>query len=120
MRYDVVIVCAGHGGARAAIARRQRNFEGSIAAIAEEPKIPYEWPPLSKDYLFGEKTFDRILIRPAAFCEERAVAMHTGKRVVRVDPVTHIVSTEEGETIGYGHLIWAPAVLASSLAPATI
>ncbi|MBA2934857.1 FAD-dependent oxidoreductase [Sphingomonas sp. CGMCC 1.13654] len=106
-KYDVLIVGAGHGGAQAAIALRQRKFEGSIAVIGEEPEIPYERPPLSKDYFSGEKTFDRILIRPAAFWEERNVAMLTGKRVVKVDPAAHTVSTEDGETIGYGELIWA-------------
>jgi 3-phenylpropionate/trans-cinnamate dioxygenase ferredoxin reductase subunit len=106
-RYDVLIVGAGHGGAQAAIALRQRKFEGSIAIIGEEPEIPYERPPLSKDYLAQEKPFERILIRPAAFWDERHVAMLTGRRVVSVDPDAHSVATEDGETIGYGQLIWA-------------
>ena len=70
-RFDILIVGAGHGGAQAAIALRQRKFEGSIAMIGEEPEIPYERPPLSKDYLSGEKTFERLLIRPATFWDER-------------------------------------------------
>jgi 3-phenylpropionate/trans-cinnamate dioxygenase ferredoxin reductase subunit len=106
-RYDVLIVGGGHGGAQAAIALRQRHFEGSIAMIGEEPELPYERPPLSKDYFAGEKAFERILIRPAAFWEQRGVTMRTGKRVVAVDPAAHNVSTADGETIGYGHLIWA-------------
>ena len=106
-RYDVLIVGAGHGGAQAAIALRQRKFAGTIAIIGEEPEIPYERPPLSKDYFSGEKSFERILIRPAAFWEERNVAMLTGQRVVTVDPDAHSVTTEAGETIGYGELIWA-------------
>lgn len=106
-RYDVLIVGAGHGGAQAAAALRQRKFEGSIAMIGEEPELPYERPPLSKDYFAGEKAFERILIRPAAFWAERGVAMRTGQRVVAVDPAAHTVSTADGETIGYGHLIWA-------------
>jgi 3-phenylpropionate/trans-cinnamate dioxygenase ferredoxin reductase subunit len=105
--YDVLIVGAGHGGAQAAIALRQRKFEGSIAIIGEEPEIPYERPPLSKDYLAQEKPFERILIRPAHFWEERDVAMLTGRRVVSVDPHAHSVGTEDGETIRYGELIWA-------------
>jgi 3-phenylpropionate/trans-cinnamate dioxygenase ferredoxin reductase subunit len=105
--YDVLIVGAGHGGAQAAIALRQRKFEGSIAMIGEEPEIPYERPPLSKDYLSGEKGFERILIRPAHFWDERNVAMLTGKRVVAVDPEAHSVTTDTGETISYGQLIWA-------------
>ena len=107
MRYDVVIVGAGHGGAQAAIALRQNGFTGSIAIIGDEPELPYERPPLSKEYLAGEKAFERMLIRPAAFWQERAVAMLLGKRVVAVDPDAHSLSTEGGETVGYGKLIWA-------------
>lgn len=107
MRYDVVIVGAGHGGAQAAIALRQNKFEGSIAVIGDEPELPYERPPLSKEYFSGEKTFERILIRPAAFWEEREVAMLLNCRVTSVDPEAHSVTTADGETIGYGQLIWA-------------
>jgi 3-phenylpropionate/trans-cinnamate dioxygenase ferredoxin reductase component len=107
MRYDVVIVGAGHGGAQAAIALRQAKFEGSIAVIGDEPELPYERPPLSKEYFSGEKAFERIMIRPAAFWEERKVEMLLGRRVASVDPEGHSVTTEDGATIGYGHLIWA-------------
>ena len=106
-QFDIVIVGAGHAGAQAAIALRQRKFAGTIAIVGEEPELPYERPPLSKDYLSGEKAFERILIRPPAFWEERAVTMHLGRRVVAVDPVAHSVTTDDGGTIGYGILIWA-------------
>jgi 3-phenylpropionate/trans-cinnamate dioxygenase ferredoxin reductase subunit len=104
--YDVVIVGAGHGGAQAAIALRQAKFDGSIAMIGAEPELPYERPPLSKEYLAGDKSFDRILIRPEAFWQERAVEMLLGHEVTSVDPVAHQV-TANGEVIGYRHLIWA-------------
>ncbi|WP_343520661.1 FAD-dependent oxidoreductase [Sphingomonas sp.] len=107
MHYDVVIVGAGHGGAQAAIALRQAKFEGSIAIIGAEPELPYERPPLSKEYFSGEKTFERILIRPAAFWDERNVTMLTSTQVTAVDPEAHQVTTDTGATIGYGHLVWA-------------
>jgi 3-phenylpropionate/trans-cinnamate dioxygenase ferredoxin reductase subunit len=105
--YDILIVGGGHAGAQAAIALRQAKYEGTIAIVGDEPEIPYERPPLSKDYLAGEKPFERILIRPAAFWPERAVDMLTGRRVVTVDPAGHSVTTTDGLTTGYGTLIWA-------------
>ncbi|MDG2535653.1 FAD-dependent oxidoreductase [Sphingomonas sp. HITSZ_GF] len=105
-RYDVLIVGAGHGGAQAAIALRQNKFEGTIALLGDEPELPYERPPLSKEYLSGEKVFERLLIRNAAFWEERQVTMLAGRTVTAVDPVAHSV-TADGETIGYGKLVWA-------------
>lgn len=107
MQFDIVIVGAGHGGAQAAIALRQAKFEGTIAIIGDEPELPYERPPLSKEYFSGEKAFERILIRPATFWAERNVEMLLNRRVVAVDPVAHSMTTADGATIGYGQLIWA-------------
>lgn len=105
--FDIVIVGGGHGGAQAAIALRQGKFAGTIAIVGDEPELPYERPPLSKEYLAGDKTFERILIRQPLFWDEREVAMLRGRRVVAVDPVAHRVTTADGAAIGYRHLIWA-------------
>jgi 3-phenylpropionate/trans-cinnamate dioxygenase ferredoxin reductase subunit len=106
-RYDVLIVGAGHAGAQAAIALRQNKFSGSIGLLGDEPELPYERPPLSKEYLAGDKPFERLMIRNAAFWQEREVTMLAGRSVTRVDPVGHSVTTMDGEAIGYGSLIWA-------------
>lgn len=103
--YDVLIVGAGHAGAQAAISLRQSGFEGSIGMIGDEKDPPYERPPLSKEYFAGDKPFERILIRPAAFWEERNIDMLLGKRVKSVDPAGKFV-TVGGEEIGYDKLIW--------------
>jgi 3-phenylpropionate/trans-cinnamate dioxygenase ferredoxin reductase subunit len=107
LSFDVVIVGAGHGGAQAAIALRGAKFAGSIAIVGDEPEYPYERPPLSKDYLAGDKPFERILIRPPAFWAERQVAMLLGRRVVALDPAARSLTTDDGATIHYGELIWA-------------
>lgn len=105
--YDVLIVGAGHGGAQAAVSLRQHGFTGTIAIVGDEPELPYERPPLSKDYLAGEKPFERILIRPAAFWTERRIDMLLGRLALRVDPHTKTVELSDGETARYGSLIWA-------------
>ncbi len=104
--FDVLIVGAGHAGAQAAIALRQNKFEGSIAMIGDEPELPYERPPLSKEYLAGDKPFERLLIRQPGFWEERQVTMLRGRTVDTVDPVAHRVGAN-GESIGYRWLVWA-------------
>lgn len=104
---DVLIVGAGQGGAQAAISLRQGGFTGSIMMIGDEPYVPYERPPLSKEYLAGEKAFERILLRPADFWEARGVTLKLGVRISRVDPQAHVAITDDGEEIGYRHLIWA-------------
>lgn len=107
MDFDVVIVGAGHGGAQVAVMLRTQKFAGTIAIIGDEPELPYERPPLSKEYFAGEKEFERIQLRPAKYWDEREVAMLLGQRVVSVDPAAHKVTTDRGERIGYGKLVWA-------------
>ena len=107
MHYEIIIVGAGHGGAQAAVQLRQSGFAGSIAMIGEEPEIPYERPPLSKDFLAGEKEFERMLIRPAAFWADRTITMLTGTQITAVDAETRTVTTAAGDSIGYADLIWA-------------
>jgi len=104
--FDSVIVGAGHAGAQAAIALRQQGFAGTIAILGDEPWLPYERPPLSKEYLAGDKTFERMLLRPETFWRDKGVEILTGNRVTAIDPVARTV-TAAGETIGYGTLIWA-------------
>ncbi len=104
---DVIIVGAGHGGAQAAIALRQNGFAGTITVIGREPDLPYERPPLSKEYLARDKSFERITIRPAAFWADKAITFALNREVVAVDPAAHTVTTDDGATHGYGTLIWA-------------
>lgn len=105
--YDVVIVGAGHGGAQCAIALRQQGFGGSIAMIGREPELPYERPPLSKEYFAREKSFERLYIRPAAFWADKAVEMHLGVAATAVDPAAKRLTLSDGRTVEYGKLVWA-------------
>ena len=105
--FDVVIVGAGHGGATAAISLRQSGYEGTIALIGRENEPPYERPPLSKDYMAGEKAFERLHIRPLPFWAGKGIDLRLGVEVTAVDPALQTVSLSDGSAIGYGDLIWA-------------
>lgn len=105
--WDVLIVGAGHAGAQVASLLRQQNFEGSVAIFGDEPEHPYERPPLSKEYLSGEKAFERLALRAPTFWAEHRIEVALGQRVVAVDAQAHRVRTASGEEIGYGSLVWA-------------
>ena len=107
MHFDVVIAGAGQGGASAAIQLRQQGFAGSIAMIGRESEPPYERPPLSKEYMLGDKTFDRLYIRPPEFWGGKDVTMMLGHEVTAVDPQSRTLILRDGQSVGYGDLIWA-------------
>lgn len=103
----MVIVGTGHGGAQAGIALRQQGFDGSILMIGRDSNPPYERPPLSKDYLAGEKPFERILIRPEQFWADKDIELRLGVSVTRVDPEAKVLTLAPQGMIEYGRLIWA-------------
>lgn len=105
--FDVVIVGTGHAGAQAAITLRQKGFTGSVALLGGEPALPYERPPLSKDYLSGSRPLQRLLVRPPQFWQQRAIQLTLGVRVKSVDPSSHSVEVDDGRRISYRKLIWA-------------
>ncbi len=105
--HGIVIVGAGHAGAACAIALRQGGYAGSIRVVGAEADLPYERPPLSKEYLNGDKGFERLLIRPRAFWEARDVQFLPSTRIVAVDPAAHRVTTGRGASLDYDTLVWA-------------
>ncbi|MGO4568885.1 NAD(P)/FAD-dependent oxidoreductase [Rhizobium sp. 2YAF20] len=105
--FDCIIVGAGHGGCQTAAALRQAGFEGSIALLGAEPEVPYDRPSLSKEYLAGKKTFERMHLRPQDFWSSRNVELVLGGRVVAADPLAKTVTLENGARYSYRYLVWA-------------
>lgn len=105
--YDVLIVGSGHGGVAAASTLRQLDFGGSIAILTADPDEPYERPPLSKEYLTGDKDFRSIHARGPDFWREKAIDLLLGETVSEVDPAGHRLTTASGRGFGFGKLVWA-------------
>lgn len=106
-RDGVVIVGAGHAGFQLAASLRQHGFDGSVTLIGDEPALPYQRPPLSKEYLEGRITLDLLLMRPEAFYREHRIDYLGGTRVEEIDRSAGSVRLASGERLGYRHLVLA-------------
>ncbi len=104
---DVVIVGAGHAGANCAMELRKAGFEGTIALLSDEAELPYERPPLSKDYFTGERDAEKIRFRTAEAWQERSIDLRLSHRVEALEPDTHRVRLADGSVLGYRRLVWA-------------
>ncbi len=111
----MLIVGAGHAGCATAIQLRQLGFTGTIAMIGAEPDLPYERPPLSKDYLAGTKTFEDILVRPAHFWTERDIVLIGGESVDAIDAEERFVTCASGRSFRFGDLVWTAGGRARAL-----
>ena len=105
MKRAVVIIGASHAAAQASVSLRQGGYEGKITVIGDEPDLPYHRPPLSKDFLSGNKALDDILIRPASGYEAANIEMKLGLRVEAVDRTAKTIVTDAGETLSYDKLV---------------
>ncbi|WP_138380569.1 NAD(P)/FAD-dependent oxidoreductase [Luteithermobacter gelatinilyticus] len=107
MTETVLIVGAGHGCAQAVASLRQEKFDGKIIVVGDEPYIPYQRPPLSKDFLKGELPLERLYIKPEKFYADRDVELKLGHRVTSINPVAKTASLETDEILSWDHLILA-------------
>ncbi len=81
-----VIVGASLAGAKAAEELRNQDFEGRIVLIGDETELPYERPPLTKDYLRGESPRNQTRVHEAGFYEQHDIEVVTGVRVTAIEP----------------------------------
>ena len=107
MTKNCVIIGASHTAGQLVASLRQFGWDGNITLIGDEPSVPYHHPPLSKDYLSGEKMADELLIRPEDAYEAVDVTLKLGTRVTKIDRAAKTVLTDKGEAIAYDKLVLA-------------
>lgn len=101
------IVGGGLAGAKAAEALRDNDFDGHVVLFAAEDQLPYERPPLSKEYLAGKKKLDDFTVDPAAWYRDHNVDLRLGTEVTAVNAAAHTLSLPDGTTVGYDKLLLA-------------
>jgi 3-phenylpropionate/trans-cinnamate dioxygenase ferredoxin reductase component len=102
-----VIAGGGLAGAKAVEALRDNDFDGKIVLFAEEQLLPYERPPLSKEYLAGKKSLNEFTVQNADWYRDHDVDLRLGSRVSSLDPAGHTVGLPDGTTVGYDKLLLA-------------
>ena len=97
----LVIVGAGQAAFALAAKLRMLKDERPITMLGTEPVLPYQRPPLSKKYLLGEKSFDRLLFRPEAWYGENGVEIRLSTPVEAIDRKTRSVRLFDGSATEY-------------------
>lgn len=103
---NVVIIGGGQAGLQVADALRLEGYEGNIDVIAEESGLPYQRPPLSKDYLAPGKEAAPLPLRGPSFFLDKRISLHAGVRALAVDRTEGMVKITEG-VLDYDHLVFA-------------
>lgn len=112
----VVIVGAGQAGVQVAAALRRRGHKDAITLIGDEPHLPYQRPPLSKESLAADAPAAAVPLRPATFYAQHAIDLRTGRRAVRLDRDRRTIELDDGERLAYAHAVLATGARARPLA----
>jgi len=115
----VGIVGAGQAGFALAAKLRALKDMRPITIIGSEDVIPYQRPPLSKKYLLGEMSFDRLTFRPENWFAENDVEIRLSTYVEEIDRAAKRVRMQDGSVLEYETLALAtgstPRTLPASL-----
>ncbi|MFT6021970.1 MAG: 3-phenylpropionate/trans-cinnamate dioxygenase ferredoxin reductase subunit [Ascidiaceihabitans sp.] len=102
--HKVIVVGAGQAGASFVAKLRNSGFTGQITLIGEEPVPPYQRPPLSKAYLLGDMTLERLFLRPESFYSDNDIDLRMGAKVSAVDPIAQTVTVGD-DVLPYDDLV---------------
>ena len=101
---NIVILGAGQAAASLAAKLRALGHEGGLTLIGEEAAAPYQRPPLSKAYLLGEMSEDRLTLRAPEWWAENRIELRLGECALAIEPVRKTVTTDKGE-VAYDALV---------------
>jgi 3-phenylpropionate/trans-cinnamate dioxygenase ferredoxin reductase subunit len=107
MTAGMLIIGAGECGARTALTLRERGYDGPVTLVGDEPHLPYERPPLSKDAMVSEAEPTPKLVADREHFASRSIECVTGASAVTIDRATRRVTFADGRTLPYGKLLLA-------------
>src|SRR5512143_2390051 len=107
MTAGTLIIGAGQGGYQVAASLHEAGYAEPVTIVGDEPVLPYQRPPLSKAYLLGDMTAERLLLRPQSYYEKHTIDLVTGDRAVALDRNAARVTLASGAALAYDHLVLA-------------
>jgi phthalate 3,4-dioxygenase ferredoxin reductase component len=106
-RTGVVVVGASVAGVNCARALRSQGYAGRILLVGEEPEVPYDKPPLSKELLAGKRSEDDIRLISAEAAAETDIELLVGQCAVRLDVAEQIVELSDHPPVPFDRLVIA-------------
>ncbi len=97
----LLIVGSGPAGLEAARAYRQVGGDGEVVMVSADEHLPYQRPPLSKDYLRGESGLEDLPLEDPGFYQEQRIEVRLGMRARSLDRLARALTLDSGESLGY-------------------
>lgn len=101
----IAIAGAGIAGVHAAESLRKEGYQGRIVLMDRDRQMPYDRPPLSKEWMTGETDDASILLRDPAIYEKLDIDLKLGVEVTGIDPVHKTIDTKDGPSYAWEKLL---------------
>jgi len=106
MQAGMVIIGAGECGGRAALTLRELGYDGPVTLVGDEPHLPYERPPLSKDAMTSDTPEIKVIASDELLTERSIRHIHS-VQAVAIDRAAHTVRLSDGSVLPYDKLLLA-------------
>lgn len=97
----LIVIGSGPAGLAAARAYRDAGGRGAVRMITEDADLPYNRPPLSKDFLRGEAEEGSLALTDEAFFAVHDIEVDRSRSVRALVPATRSVVLDDGSSLGY-------------------
>jgi 3-phenylpropionate/trans-cinnamate dioxygenase ferredoxin reductase component len=104
--FDLLVVGGGPAALAAARSYRSVGGPGAVAIVADEKRMPYRRPPLSKELMRNEISEDELPLEDEEWCATQRVALVAG-RAVALDHAAHEVTLSGGRRLTYSRCLLA-------------
>jgi 3-phenylpropionate/trans-cinnamate dioxygenase ferredoxin reductase component len=111
----LLIVGSGPAGLEAARAYREAGGDGEVIMVSADKHLPYQRPPLSKDYLRGESGDDVLPMEDPGFYAEQGIEVRLATPARSLDRAARTLTLQGGETLPYRCCILATGAAAAPL-----
>ncbi|MFP5361305.1 MAG: NAD(P)/FAD-dependent oxidoreductase [Thermoleophilia bacterium] len=111
----VVIAGGGLAAQRCCATLRRLGHDGPITLVGDEPLLPYDRPPLSKQWLAADVDEDALLLRPASWYAEHGIDVRLQERATQLYATARRLRLAGGEELRYDRLLIATGARARSL-----
>lgn len=111
----IVVVGASAAGLAAVETLRREGFDGTLTLVGDEPRPPYDRPPLSKQLLASEWESERLTLRAPADLAALGLDQRLGVAASGLRPDERTVELADGSQLPYDGLIVATGVRARRL-----
>lgn len=101
----LVVIGASYAGIQAGLTARDSGYSERITVVADEDWLPYQRPPLSKDFLLDLTSEESLILRDTTFFENKRIDLVLGTRAIEIDRRSRRILLSRDQQLSFDKLL---------------